>query len=102
MRNEVEIVERVPEVQEYLDLIASVGWRPREHRAVEVALQNSLYAISAEHQGALIGCGRVIGDGGLHFYLTDIIVRPTYQRRGIGTKIVAALTRHVQSVPYPN
>jgi ribosomal protein S18 acetylase RimI-like enzyme len=46
----------------------------------------------------VVGCGRVVGDGGLHFYLADIIVRPEYQRQGIGTRIVAALTRFVESL----
>jgi GNAT superfamily N-acetyltransferase len=96
------IIERSPTTAEYLDLIAAVGWLPREWRAVEVALANSLYAVCAVGEGRVIGCGRVIGDGGLHLYLTDVIVLPTYQRRGIGTSIVAALVRYVESVPYRN
>ncbi len=102
MSARVMIVERVPEAEEYLELIASVGWRPRERGAVEVALRNSLYAVCGEREGLVIGCGRVIGDGGLHLYLTDIIVRPPHQRQGIGTRIVAALTRYVESLPHPN
>jgi GNAT superfamily N-acetyltransferase len=102
MSDSVSIVERPPTATEYLSLIASVGWRPRELRAVELALANSLYAVCAEVDGQAIGCGRVIGDGGLHLYLTDVIVTPAFQRRGIGTKLVAALTRYVQSVPYAN
>jgi GNAT superfamily N-acetyltransferase len=31
-----------------------------------------------------------------------IIVLPAYQRRGIGSRIVASLTRFVESVPYQN
>ena len=102
MSNSVSIVERPPTPDEYLSLIASVGWRPRERRAVEVALASSLYAICAVADGHAVGCGRVIGDGGLHLYLTDVIVTPAFQRRGIGTKLVAALTRYVESAPYAN
>jgi len=80
----------------------SVRWLPRERRAVEVALANSLYAVCAVLDGRVVGCGRVIGDGGLHLYLTDVVVRPAYQRRGIGTGIVTALVRYVESVPYCN
>jgi GNAT superfamily N-acetyltransferase len=69
---------------------------------VEIAMANSLYAVCAETDGRVIGCGRVIGDGGLHLYLTDVIVRPEHQRRGVGTEIVAALTGYVESVPYDN
>jgi GNAT superfamily N-acetyltransferase len=102
MSNSVTIVERSLTATEYLSLIASVGWRPRERRAVEVALANSLYAVCAEVDGRAVGCGRVIGDGGLHLYLTDVIVTPAFQRRGIGNRLVAALARYVESVPYAN
>ena len=102
MNDPVTIVERLPTAAEYLDVIAAVGWRPRERRAVEIALGNSFYAVCAEREGRVIGFGRVIGDGGLHFYLADVIVVPPHQRRGVGTRIVAALTRYVESLPYPN
>ena len=102
MSDSAIIVGRPPTATEYLDLAASVGFRPRERRAVEVALANSLYAVCAEVEGRVVGCGRVIGDGGLHLYLTDVIVTPAHQRRGIGTQLVAALTRFVESVPYAN
>jgi len=102
MNDPVAIVERLPTASEYLDAIAAVGWRPRERRAVEIALGNSFYAVCAQRDGRVIGFGRVMGDGGLHFYLTDVIVVPPYQRRGVGTRIVAALTRYVESLPYAN
>lgn len=98
----VTIVERAPGVGEYLELIAAVGWRRREVAAVEVALGNSLYAVCAEVGGRVIGCGRVIGDGGMHLYLTDVVVRPEWQRRGVGTRMVERLTRWVEGVPYGN
>ena len=98
----VSLVERVPSIAEYIELIESVGFRRRDSRAIEIALRNSLYSVCAMADSFLVGCGRVIGDGGLHLYLTDVIVRPAYQRQGTGTRIVASLTRFVESVPYEN
>lgn len=102
MGTPVTIVERVPRIAEYCDLIDAVGFRRRDPIAVEVALRNSYFAVCAEADGRIVGCGRVIGDGGLHYYLTDVVVHPAYQRRGIGTRIVEALTRFTESVPYIN
>jgi GNAT superfamily N-acetyltransferase len=102
MNKEFSIIDRCPSPAEYLELIAAVGWRPRERRAVEVALAASLYAVCAVVDQRVVGCGRVIGDGGLHLYLSDVVVTPTYQRHGIGTAIVGALMRHVELVPYAN
>jgi GNAT superfamily N-acetyltransferase len=98
----VELVERRPSVEEYCRLIAAVGWRPRDLEAVSRALAGSLFSVCAEVSGVLVGMGRVIGDGGLHYYLTDIVVDPAYQRRGIGARIVGALMVHVERVPYKN
>ena len=61
-----------------------------------------MFGVCAESDGQLIGMGRVIGDGGLHLYLTDVVVRPDHQNRGIGTRIVAALTAFVEAFPFEN
>jgi len=70
--------------------------------AIRAALDRSDYAVCVEIDGHSVGIGRVIGDGGLHYYLTDIVVMPQHQRRGIGSRIVGALTRFVESVPFEN
>ena len=95
-------VERNPTTDEYEHLIASVGWKPRERRAIAIALEDSLFGVCAEVEGAAVGCGRVIGDGGLHLYLTDVIVCPDFQRQGIGARIVEMLTHFVDSFPFTN
>jgi GNAT superfamily N-acetyltransferase len=98
----VSLIERAPTANEYIDLVERVGWRPRDRSAVEIALANSLYAVCAAIDDEVVGCGRVIGDGALHLYLTDVIVRPEWQGRGIGGRIVVALTGFVDAVPYRN
>src|SRR5256885_13642399 len=75
----VQLVERRPSVEEYCRLISAVGWKPRDVEAVSRALGASLFAICAETNGEVIGMGRVIGDGGLHYYLTDVVVVPPHQ-----------------------
>src|SRR5688572_4643479 len=96
------IVEMTPTIEDYARVIESVGWRPRQREAIEIALRNSYFSVCAVSDGVVIGFGRVIGDGGLHLYLTDIVVVPEFQRRGIGTEIVAALTRWVEEFPFRN
>jgi ribosomal protein S18 acetylase RimI-like enzyme len=41
--------------------------------------------------------GRVIGDGGCFFQITDIAVLPEHQGRGLGKRIMATLMEHVQN-----
>ncbi|HEX2278070.1 MAG TPA: GNAT family N-acetyltransferase [Candidatus Tectomicrobia bacterium] len=82
MLDSCTIVERLPTVEEYVRLIAAVGFRPRQREAIALALQHSWFSVCAESEGEAVGMGRVIGDGGLHLYLTDVIVHPAPQRRG--------------------
>jgi len=46
--------------------------------------------------------GRGIGDGGLHYYLTDVVVVPAHQHHELGSRIVAALTQYVESISFKN
>jgi len=98
----IRLVERRPTVDEYSRLIAAVGWKPREAAAISSALAGSLFSTCAEIDAVLVGMGRVIGDGGLHYYLTDIVVDPAHQRSGIGSRIVQSLNAFLESIPFKN
>jgi hypothetical protein len=77
----IQIVDRRPSVEEYGRLIAAVGWKPRDPKAIARAMAGSLFAVCATAGDEVIGMGRVIGDGGLHYYLTDVVVVPAHQHR---------------------
>ena len=34
--------------------------------------------------GETVGCARLVGDGGIYFYVQDFIVAPEHQGRGLG------------------
>ena len=89
-------------MDEYRRLISSVGWKPRDTQAISRALASSLFAVCAQTGGEIVGMGRVIGDGGLHYYVTDVAVVPAHQCQGLGSRIVAALTKYVEGVPFKN
>jgi GNAT superfamily N-acetyltransferase len=82
------VEEGVPSVAEYGRLRQAVGWSELPFEAIEAGLVTSLYGVCAFHEGELVGCGRVVGDGGIYYYVQDIIVLPRHQRRGVGTRIM--------------
>jgi len=107
----VDLIQREPTLAEYISLVASVGFRQRDVRAIRIALAHSLFSVCAEKSSdgtdagrslQTVGMGRVIGDGGLHLYLTDIVVHPDHQRQGIGGRIVTALNEWIDALPYAN
>jgi GNAT superfamily N-acetyltransferase len=51
---------------------------------------------SSEH-GDIIGCGRVVGDGGVYFYVQDVMVLPAYQRQGLGRRIMDAIMAYISA-----
>jgi ribosomal protein S18 acetylase RimI-like enzyme len=64
------------------------------HHAPEVheqAFAASHTTVFAWQGGAMIGFGRAISDGVCHAALYDVAVRPAFQGRGIGTRIVTAI-----------
>lgn len=98
----IEIVYRQPTVAEFAAVTASVGFKPHPEEAIALGLANSFCCVCALAAEGVIGVGRIVGDGGLDFYICGIMVVPAYQRRGIGTRIVKALLDRVRRVPYTN
>lgn len=89
------LVERVPSVETYCRLRAACGMTPRSPASAQRGLAGTLYAVQACHGDEVVGMGRVIGDGGCFFQVTDIAVRPAHRRRGVGHQIMQAVTDYL-------
>ena len=100
--NEFELLHRCPSVAEYQALRKSVGWYVVQDEATERGLQNSLYSVCLSHAGSVVGCGRIVGDSGIYYYLQDIIVLPEFHGRGGGRMIMAALMGYLNANAAPN
>lgn len=78
------------ELPKLLDLYNSVGWTSYtdtpDRLAAAVAGSHTVVAASAGEQ--LVGLARVVSDGASIWYLQDLLVRPDFQRRGIGRELV--------------
>ncbi|MCD6328970.1 MAG: GNAT family N-acetyltransferase [Candidatus Cloacimonetes bacterium] len=70
--------------EELIDIFKSVEWRKNPNNIVE-AFKNSYY-ITAYHGEKLIGFARAISDNCYYTNIFDVIVRPEYQKKGIGKK----------------
>jgi GNAT superfamily N-acetyltransferase len=96
--NKYQIIERVPTVEEYTSLRKSVGWPNMADQPVKKGLGNALFSVCAMLNNNVIGCGRVVGDGSIYFYVQDIIVHPDHQRKGIGKSIMDTIMNYIHSV----
>lgn len=94
---ECSIVERLPSAAEYNQLRAAIGWGVYAEDVIERALPKTLYCLCAFVDGELVGMARVIGDGGMVYYIQDVIVLPAYQRQGIGTQMMDRVMDYIRA-----
>jgi len=102
MDDEYILFERSPTVEDYHRLCRTVGWEHVDDEATEMGLRNALFSVCMIHKDQVIGCGRVVGDGGIYFYIQDIIVLPEFQGRGLGRRIMDAVMNYLSSHAHPN
>lgn len=79
----------------YYTLRKSVGWNNWSKEQAEKALENSYYSIVIFYNDNAIGMGRVVGDG-IYFIIVDVVVRPEYQGRKIGTTIMNSILEYIE------
>lgn len=80
----------------FLELYASVGWEPPCIEQVRTALSNTLATFTAYYKEVPVGMVRLIGDGGMSFYIKDFTVIPEYQSMGVGTLLLNALEDYIK------
>lgn len=85
-------------VDQYLAIRASVNWRELSVTQAQKALQHSLIVAGAYEDDQLVGMGRIVGDGSVICYVQDLIVRPEFQRKQVGSKVLNTLIQYVDSI----
>lgn len=96
----IKINTLTPEL--FLELYQSVGWEPPCIEQVRTALTNTLAAFTCYDGERPVGMVRVIGDGGMSFYVKDFAVVPAYQGKGVGSSLMTALERYVKDYKHPD
>ena len=75
--------------EEHMALWESAGWGTLDRDLVENSLRGSYATFAVRDGGRIIAMARLIGDGGMAFYLKDLIVSPDYQGKGIGRELLS-------------
>jgi ribosomal protein S18 acetylase RimI-like enzyme len=96
----INFAKNPPDKNLFFDLFQTTGWNKNYQLDADelyIAIKESWYMVSAYDNKRLVGFGRIICDGIVHAFILDMIVHPTYKRRGIGTKILNHLVGKCQS-----
>lgn len=92
----MEINHVVPKVMDYISLRLRTGMGAKDPSKAETALANSLFCVSIMDRGSFVGFGRIVGDGGITYIVSDIMVDPEYQGKGIGKMIMKEIDRYLE------
>lgn len=82
--------------QLFLELYTSVGWEPPPLNQVEVALRHTIINFTAYDGDTPVGMVRLLGDGGMSFYIKDFVVIPSYQSKGVGTLLLGSIEKYIK------
>lgn len=86
-----QLKEETPSVEDYINIRLAAGLSRKSVAAASIALPNSIYAVTVYLGAERVGIGRIIGDGGCFFEITDMAVLPEHQGQGVGRLIMEAL-----------
>lgn len=81
--------------EEYIDLWNSVWDGAPSLEQTRLALEHTLFRVSIYDGGKPIAMARMIGDMGICYYIKDVVVRPEYQKKGVGRMLINELLRFV-------
>lgn len=91
------------EPYELANLMASVGWGDETHYQPEILLRSiaayPLVAHCRDAKGLLVGYVSAFTDGAFSTFIGELIVRPRFQRRGIGSALLALVVKKCRGVP---
>jgi ribosomal protein S18 acetylase RimI-like enzyme len=82
-------------VKEIEDIRRSVGWDPNAGR-YKKAMKNTYSHYTIRQKGRLIAFARVISDGSVYGLIVDVVVRPEFQNKGIGKRLMRFILKDLK------
>ena len=83
--------------KEYCALRSAVGWQSIVEEQAQSGLDHSDFVIACRDDENIVGCARIFWDKGYIAYLADVMVKPEYQKQGIGKKLVSECIAYIDS-----
>lgn len=82
-------------IEEYIDILNSVGWKIPAERLLKISLKNGKN-VKFVLNNETIGMARFVTDGGYAGLLMDVVVKPEYQGKGYGKLLIESLLLHIK------
>ncbi len=96
------IKENNKNINEFNLLYDSVGWGAYDKTISKRALDNTFYSVSVYDDNNIVGYGRLVGDTICFMYIQDVMVKPEFQNKKIGTLIMNKLLEKINELKKEN
>lgn len=96
----MKLVYTPPTAEDYVNLRLRSGMGSKNLKRSQIALENSLFTASIYDEEKLVGFGRVVGDGGITYVVSDIMVDEEYQRKGFAEQIMKEIDNYFEEHAY--
>lgn len=91
---ELEYGENDLSADEYKQLRKDVGWKEICDNQIQKSIDASDYIVTVRHKKKIVGMARCLTDGVYIAYIFDVVVASSYQKCGIGKKIMNQVLDH--------
>lgn len=85
----------------FLKIYTSIGWEPPGIEQIRTALEHTFATFTAYDGSLPVGMVRLIGDGGMSFYLKDFAVISGYHGKGAGTLLMNSVEAFIRDSIMP-
>ena len=87
--------------EQFIELWETVWGQGPSPEQTRLAMEHTLFRVSVFDGDRIIAMARMHGDMGLDYYIKDVVVRPEYQKQGVGRLLIEELLRFVQENGIP-
>ncbi|MFT8351220.1 GNAT family N-acetyltransferase [Clostridium saccharoperbutylacetonicum] len=92
----MKLLYEKPKAEDYVSLRLRSGMGNKDLERSGKAITNSLFTVSIYDNEKLIGFGRIVGDGGITYVVSDIMVDENYRRKGFADKIMKEINKYFE------
>lgn len=81
--------------KQFIELWETVWGDGPSLEQTELAMNHTLFRVSIWDGDRIVAMARMNGDMGLNYYIKDVVVRPEYQGKGIGRRLIDELMQFI-------
>ena len=101
MKDGIEFKDTIT-AEEFCRLRESVGFQKLTKEQAKTVLSNTSFLVNAVCDGKSVGIVRVLTDMLTDAYITDVIVSPDFQGRGLGRKLLDQVVSRLKEISVSN